>query len=132
MAVTTPGSSPGTSTESLVRRASLGLPAGPAGRTFTIVAPAQMAYDVRIAAPAQSVLHLATHVAPGTVWTVATTDRLSCRTSSGKTACLWHFAKGGNPGGTWTAVVRKHSGSSARVDISFFFLKQPPTQGPTH
>lgn len=126
----TRGPAPATPSTTLLRGATLRLPTGSTTKTFTIAAPAGLAYDVRITAPARSAVGLAMRIAPGTGWTLGTGDNAACRASSGRTACLWHFAAGGNPGGAWTAVVRKDTEPGASVGISIMFLKPHTSHGP--
>jgi hypothetical protein len=103
--------------------AALRLPSGRSSTRFTVTAPAAHAYDVTVNAPAASAIVLTMKISPGVGWTVNTLDDASCRTSAGHTACLLHFAEGGNPGGTWTAVVHKISLPPARVRISILFAR---------
>ena len=122
----------------LLRAVTLRLPTGLATETLTIAASAELAYDVRVMAPAGSAVALAmrmpaistpVHIAPRSGWTVGTEDRAACRALPGRTACLWHFAAGGNPGGAWTAVVRKSTEPAATVEISIAFLRPPTSPG---
>ena len=103
--------------------AALRLPSGRSTTTFTITAPAARAYDVTVAAPAASAIVLTMKISPGVGWTVNTLDDPSCHTIAGHTACLLHFAEGGNPGGTWTAIVHKTSLPPARAHISIVFAR---------
>ncbi len=106
-----------------VRGAALRLPSGRSTTTFTITAPAARAYDVTVATPAASAIVLTMKISPGVGWTVNTLDDPSCHTIAGHTACLLHFAAGGNPGGTWTAIVHKTSLPPARAHISILFAR---------
>lgn len=108
---------------SSVQGAALRLPSGRSTTTFTITAPAAHAYDVTVAAPAASAIVLTMKISPGVGWTVNTLDDPSCHTIAGHTACLLHFAEGGNPGGTWTAIVHKTSLPPARAQISIVFAR---------
>ena len=101
----------------------LRLPSGRAATTFTITAPVAHAYDVTVAAPAASAIVLTMKISPGAGWTVNTRDDPSCHTATGHTSCLLHFAEGGNPGGTWTAIVNKTSLPPARVHIGIRFAR---------
>lgn len=103
--------------------ATLRLPGGHSTTTFTITAPAAHAYDVTMTAPAASAIVLTMKISPGVGWTVNTLDDPSCHTTAGHTACLLHFAEGGNPGGTWTAIVHKNSPPPTRVHISILFAR---------
>ncbi len=103
--------------------ATLRLPGGHSTTTFTITAPAAHAYDVTMTAPAESAIVLTMKISPGVGWTVNTLDDPSCHTTAGHTACLLHFAEGGNPGGTWTAIVHKTSPLPTRVHISVLFAR---------
>jgi hypothetical protein len=97
-------------------------PVGRARLMFLIVAPAERAYDVKLVAPASSVVTIAVHLAPGTKWALSTGDRQACRRLSARTTCVWHFAAGGNPGGTWRAVVEKDTFAKATVAFAVVFL----------
>ena len=126
----TRGPAPAAPSTTLSRAALLRLPTGPVTKTFTIAAPAGLPYDVRITAPARSAVGLAMRIGPGTGWTLGTSDTAACRATSGQRACLWHFAAGGNPGGAWTAVVRKETepGASVEISITLFKPHTSPTQ----
>lgn len=106
-----------------IQGAALRLPSGRSTTTFTITAPAARAYDVTVAAPAASAIVLTMKISPGVGWTVNTLDDPSCHTIAGHTACLLHFAEGGNPGGTWTAIVHKTSIPPARAHITILFAR---------
>ncbi len=103
--------------------ASLRLPSGRSTSTFTITAPAAHAYAVTVSAPAASAIVMTMKISRGVGWTVNTLDDPSCHTIAGRTACLLHFAEGGNPGGTWTAIVHKTSLPPARVHIGILFAR---------
>ncbi len=107
----------------LLQGAALRLPSGRSTTTFTITAPAAHAYDVTVGAPAASAIVLTMKISPGVGWSVNTLDDPSCHTIAGHTACLLHFAEGGNPGGRWTGVVHKTSYPPARVHISILFAR---------
>jgi len=103
------------------RGVTLRLPSGRATETFTISAPPEHAYDVTLTAPAGSAIVVAMAIGPGAGWTLATRNDAACGTSAGRTLCLLHFAAGGNPGGTWTATVRKDSPPAVNARISVVF-----------
>jgi len=110
---------------------SLQLPYRHATDTFRISAPAGRAYDVTLSAPAGSAIAMAMYIGPGTGWTLTTRDTTDCRASAGRTVCLLHFAAGGNPGGTWNAVVRKISVPAATVRIHVTFNRHVGDYSPT-
>ena len=104
------------------RGVTLRLPAGRAAETFTISAPAGHAYDVTLTAPEGSRIVVAMNIGLGVGWTLATRADSGCRTAAGRTVCLLHFAAGGNPGGTWTAIVRKASSPAVTARIGVVFM----------
>jgi len=106
----------------LTRDLALRVPAGRASETFTIDAPAGLAYDVRLTAPAAARVTLTVQIGAGAGWTAETGDESACSRSSASTTCLLHFAAGGNPGGRWTAVLSKDTAPAAAVEIAIRFL----------
>jgi hypothetical protein len=107
----------------IVRGVTVRVPAGEASVSFMIAASAELAYDVHLTAPARSGATLTMRIAPGVGWTVGTGDESACRRSSGLTSCLFHFARGGNPGGTWRAVVHHAGARPGIVAVTIAFLK---------
>jgi hypothetical protein len=109
----------------------LRLAAGPEADRFTITAPADRAYVVAISAPATTAAVMRAHIGPGAGWTLATPSDTSCSTNANHTYCILHFAAGGNPGGTWTIVVRKTSARAATVHIFLRFNRHTGDYTPT-
>lgn len=104
------------------------LPAGRATKTFTVSALVGHAYDVTLTAPTGSAIVVAMTIGPGAGWwTLSTRNKAACRTTAGRTLCLLHFAAGGNPGGTWTATVRKDSPPAVNARISVVFAPRAGT-----
>jgi len=114
------------SSSPLSRGETIRLPTGRATETFTISAPAQHAYDVTLTAPAGSAIVVAVVFAGGG-WTLGTRNDAACRTRDGRTLCLLHFAAGGNPGGSWTATVRKDSPPAVTARIGLVFARREGT-----
>jgi hypothetical protein len=79
---------------------------------------------VIVTAPAASAIVLTMKISPGVGWTVNTVDDPSCHTIAGRSACVLHFAEGGNPGGTWTAILHKTSLPAARAHIRIRFARR--------
>jgi hypothetical protein len=118
-----PGAPAGADAATPGRSLDLRLSAGRATRTFRIAAAAGRAYDVSVAAPVASAVVLSMDIGPGAGWTLAARDDAGCSTNAGRTACLAHFAAGGNPGGTWRLVVTKAAGPAADVRIAITFSR---------
>lgn len=74
-----------------------------------------------MAAPAAAAIVLTMKISAGTGWTLNTLHNPGCHTIAGRTGCVLHFAEGGNPGGTWTAIVHKTSLPAARGRITIVF-----------
>jgi len=127
---TGPGRAPTPATANsawLWRAVNVSLPAGRTNHAFTINAPAHHAYDVTLAAPVGSAIVLTMNIATGTGWTITTRHDPGCSTSATGTACVSHFAAGGNPGGTWKAVVRKTSAPAVNVRLTIIFRPRAAT-----
>lgn len=106
---------------SLAQAASVRLSRMRSTATFTVRAPAAHAYDVTVDAPTAAEIVVTMKIAPGTGWTLSTSDDQSCNTIAGHHLCELHFAEGGNPGGTWTGTVHDASPTAAvvHVDVAF-------------
>ena len=89
--------------------------------TFLVRAPAAHAYDVMVDAPTATPIVLTMKIAAGTGWTLNTAGHESCNSSGARTVCELHFAKGGNPGGTWTGTVHDVSPESVLVHVDIAF-----------
>ena len=111
-----------THTVAVLRGADLGLYGH---RTFVwgVHAPAGLAYEVQLTAPAASRVVVTMQTARGVGWTFSTRDDRRCRTSAGSTRCVLHFAGGSNPGGTWRAEVRNTTASTAALRLLITFFK---------
>jgi hypothetical protein len=96
------------------------MPRGRATETFSISALAYRTYDVTVTATASSVIGVTMNEGFAR-WTLNTLHGQDCHTRAGRAICVLHFAAGGNPGGTWTAVVRKTSIPAASVRVSVVF-----------
>jgi hypothetical protein len=105
------------------RHVSLGLPAGQSTSAFRIAAPVNHAYEVSIVVPARSAIVLTVKIDPGSGWSVDTRRNGDCRATTTTTVCLVPFAAGGNPGGTWTATIRKVSIPPAQVQVAIRFAR---------
>lgn len=103
---------------------SLQLPYGRATDTFRIRAAAGRAYDATLTAPAGSAIAVTINGA-GIGWTLTTLDTADCRASAGRTVCFLPFAAGGNPGGTWEAVVHKTTLPPVDARFSIIFRQHP-------
>jgi hypothetical protein len=119
-----PRSGAGNAASGATRHVSLGLPAGQSTSAFRIVAPANHAYEVSIVVPARSAIVLTVKIGPGSGWSVDTRRNQDCRATTTTTACLVPFAAGGNPGGTWTATIRKLSIPPAQVQVAIRFARR--------
>lgn len=112
----------GVAAASRAQSETLRLPRGRATETFSISALANRSYDVTLTATASSVIGV-TMNAGFARWTLNSLHGQYCHTSAGRAVCVLHFAAGGNPGGTWTAVVRKTSIPAASVRVSVVFSR---------
>lgn len=111
----------GVAPASRVQSETLQMPRGRATAKFSISALASRTYDVTVTATASSVIGVTMNEGIGTRWTLDTLHGQDCHTRAGRAICVLHFAAGGNPGGTWTAVVRKTSIPAASVQVSVVF-----------
>jgi hypothetical protein len=103
-----------------VQNKTLRMPRGRATDTFSVSALGHRTYNVTVTATAASTISL-TMEGAGFRWTLNTRDGQDCRTRAGRAVCALRFAAGGNPGGIWTAIVRKTSVPAVSVRISVVF-----------